>query len=125
MGLDLAAERIAAAELRLLLSDPSAEDLPESQRLPLVQVATIGHPDGELVNIPAAQGVERTVQIRLNNALLEQPTVDDGWLIWPVEGLLLAAGANLVGISTQGRAVDAPHLVVEKLEIAVVCEAVG
>ena len=124
VGLDLAAERIAAAELRLLLSDPSAEDLPESQRLPLVQVATIGHPDGELVNIPAAQGVERTVQIRLNNALLEQPTVDDGWLIWPVEGPLLASGANLVGISAQGRAVDAPQLVVEKLEIAVVCEAV-
>ena len=89
-----------------------------------MQVATIGHPDGELVNIPAAQGVERTVQIRLNNALLEQPSVDDGWFVWPVEGALLAAGANLVGISAQGRAVDAPQLVVEKLEIAVVCEAV-
>ena len=124
VGLDLAAERIAAAELRLLLSDPSAADLPETQRLPPVQVATIGHPDGELVNIPAAQGVERTVQIRLNNALLEQPTTDDGWLVWPVEGLLLAAGANLVGISAQGRTLDAPQLVVEKLEIAVVCEAV-
>ena len=123
MGLDLAAERIAAAELRLLLSDPGAADLPELQRLPPVQVATIGHPDGELVNIPAAQGVERTVQIRLNNAMLEQPTVDDGWLVWPVEGALLAAGANLVGISAQGRALDAPQLVVEKLEIAVVCEA--
>ena len=106
VGLDLTVERIAAAELRLLLSDPSAADLPESQRLPPVQVATIGHPDGELVNIPAAQGVERTVQIRLNNAVLEQPTVDDGWLVWPVKGSLLAAGANLVGISTQGRALD-------------------
>ena len=123
-GLNLADERIAAAELRLLLSDPSAEDLPETQRLPPVQVATIGHPDGELVNIPAAQRVEQTVQIRLNNALLEQPTVDDGWLVWPVEGSLLAAGANLVGISAQGRVLDAPQLVVEKLELAVVCEAV-
>ena len=62
------------------------------------------------------------MQIRLNNAVLEQPTVDDGWLVWPVERLLLAAGANLVGISAQGRALDAPQLVVEKLEIAVVCE---
>ena len=79
--------------------------------------------DGELVNIPAAQGVEQTVQIRLNNALLERPTVDDGWLVLPVAGLLLATGANLVGISAQGRAPDAPQLVVEKLEIAVVCEA--
>ena len=110
--------------LRRLLSDPSAEDLPETQRLSPVQVATIGHPDGELVNIPAAQGVEQTVQIRLNNALLEQPTVDDGWLVWPVAGMILAAGANLVGISAPGRALDAPQLVVEKLEIAVVCEAV-
>ena len=59
VGLDLAAERIAAAELRLLLSDPSAADLPEAQLLPPVQVATIGHPDGELVNIPAVQGVEK------------------------------------------------------------------
>ena len=46
VGLDLAAERIAAAELRLLLSDPGAADLPADQRLPPVQVATIGHPDG-------------------------------------------------------------------------------
>ena len=98
--------------------------MPESQRLSPVQVATIGHRDGELVNIPAAQGVERTVQIRLNNALLEQPTVDDGWLVWPIEGMFLAAGANLVGVSAQGRALDAPQLIVEKLEIAVVCEAV-
>ena len=124
VGLDLAAERIAAAELRLLLSNPSAADLPATQRLPPVQVATIGHPDGELVNIPATQGVERAVQIRLNNALLEQPGIDDGWLVWPVEGMLLAAGANLVGISAQGRAPDAPQLVVEKLEIAVVCKGV-
>ena len=124
VGLDLAAERIAAAELRLLLSDPGAADLPADQRLPPVQVATIGHPEGELVNIPAAQGVERTVQIRLNNALLEQPSMNEGWLVWPVEGMLLAAGENLVGISAQGRAPDAQQLVVEKLEIAVVCEAV-
>ena len=63
------------------------------------------------------------MQIRLNNAVLEQPIVDDGWLVWPVEGMLLAAGENLVGISAQGRTLDAPQLVVEKLEIAVVCEA--
>ena len=47
-----------------------------------------------------------------------------GWLVWPVEGSLLATGANLIGISAQGRAPDAPQLAVEKLEIAVVCEAV-
>ena len=56
--------------------------------------------------------------------MLEQPTVENGWLVWPVEGPLLATGANLVGISAQGRALDAPQLVVEKLEIAVMCEAV-
>ena len=124
VGLDLAAERMAAAELRLLLSDPGAADLPAGQRLRSVQGATIGHPDRGLVNIPAAQGVEQTVQIRLNNELLEQPALDDGWLVWPVERALLAADANLVGISAQGRALDAPQLVVEKLEIAVECEAV-
>ena len=41
----------------------------------------------------------------------------------PAARLLLASGANLVGISAQGRALDAPQLV-EKLEIVVVCEAV-
>ena len=56
--------------------------------------------------------------------MLKQPTVDDGWLVCPVEGMLLASGANLVGINAQGRALDAPQLVIEKLEIAVVCEAV-
>ena len=126
VGLDLAAERIASAELRLLLSDPSAEDLPDglnSYHQYKWRPSVIPTANSSISQ--RRKGWNKSLQIRLNNALLEQPTVDDGWLIWPVEENALGSPEQiLVGISAQGRALDAPQLIVEKLEIAVVCEAV-
>ena len=61
----------AEVTVRLLLSDDSAADLPEAERLQRVLVATIGHPDSRLENVPPAIGIERRVELRLNNALLE------------------------------------------------------
>ena len=110
----------AEVTVRLLLSDDSADDLPDDERLQRVLVATIGHPDSRLENVPPAIGIERHVDVRLNNALLEISSVDDGWLVFQALPAQLATGDNLVGLKLTEMGPRAPgRVTIEKLEIHV------
>ena len=110
----------AEVTLRLLLSDDSATDLPDGERLQRVLVATIGHPDSRLENVPPANGIEQQVELRLNNALLESPSVEDGWLVFQSLPAQLATGENLVGIKlSEPRPGARGRVTIEKLEIHV------
>ena len=116
---DVAAEvdRVDQITLRLLLSDPEAENLPEEQRLQPVTVATIGHPD-TLQNTPAAKGIEDQIEVRVNNIRLGTPTVEEGWLVFAVQPKVLAVGDNLVGVQVTERPVDTQgQILIEKLEV--------
>ncbi|MCZ6678763.1 MAG: family 10 glycosylhydrolase [Candidatus Poribacteria bacterium] len=118
---DVAAEadRVERIAIRLLLSDPEAEDLPADQRLQVVTVATIGHP-GNLQNIPAAKGIEAQIEVRLNNVPLGRPTVDGGWLVFEAAPNLFAVGENLVGVRATQPPAGAQHEIwIEKLEVHV------
>ena len=101
VGDDVAAEGEAVLTLRLLLSDPNAAQLPETERLPPVEIASIGHAGG-LMNEPPAAGIAERIEVRLNNCLLERCEAVEGWLVFPVEPLLAAAGENLVGVRLVG-----------------------
>ncbi|MYB50375.1 MAG: family 10 glycosylhydrolase [Dehalococcoidia bacterium] len=110
----------AEVTVRLLLSDDSAADLPEAERLQRVLVATIGHPDSRLENVPPAIGIERRVELRLNNALLETSSVDDGWLVFKARPAQLATADNLVGLKlSETRHGAQGRVTIEKLEIHV------
>ena len=110
----------AEVTVRLLLSDDSAANLPDGERLQRVLVATIGHPDGRLENVPPAIGIERHVELRLNNALLEISSVDDGWLVFQALPAQLATGENLVGLKlTEMEPRARGRVTIEKLEIHV------
>ena len=110
------ADHVDRITLRLLLSDPEAEDLPEGQRLSPVTVATIGHP-GTLQNTPAAKGIEDQIEVRVNNILLGTPKVEEGWLVFAVQPKFLAIGDNLVGVRvTQRPAEVRGQILIEKLE---------
>ena len=116
---DVAAEegRVERITLRLLLSDPEAENLSDDRRLQRVTVATIGHP-GTLQNIPAAKGVEDQIEVRVNNILLGTPTVLDGWLVFAIQPKFLAVGDNLVGVRVTERPTEVRHqILIEKLEV--------
>ena len=114
-----AAERVQRINVRVLLSDPEAESLPQSQRLEPVTVATIGH-KGRLENIPPAKGIEDRIEVRLNNALLGRPAVEKGWLVFNVRPILFAVGNNLVGLRATQRPPQArAEITIEKLEIHV------
>ena len=105
--------------LWVLVSEPAAEGLADGARLAPVEIAGIGPPGGRLMNQPAAQGVERAVRVRLNNALLPQADAAGGWLVFAVPHGALARGENLLGIGALGR-----ELRVEKVEVRVCCTEV-
>ena len=110
----------AEVTVRLLLSDDSAANLPDGERLQRVVVATIGHEDGRLENSPPALGIEKHMELRLNNALLEASPVEDGWLVFQALPAQLATGDNLVGLKLTGMKQKARgRVTIEKLEIHV------
>ena len=114
------AERVEQVGLRLLLSDEAARDLPDSDRLERVTIATIGHPDRRLYNTPPAKGIDGQVEVRLNNALLDLEGVDAGWLVFRARPEQFAVGENLVGVSLAERDFDAgADVSIEKLEVHV------
>ena len=125
-GVTADADCVDRITLRLLLSDPEAENLPDDDRLQPVTVATIGHPD-TLQNIPAAKGIEDQIEVRVNNILLGTPMVEEGWLVFAVQPKFLAVADNLVGVRVTGggrgipapiRPADAQHqILIEKLEV--------
>ena len=121
VGDDLEAEagHIESVSVRLLLSDPAAEDLSAEQRLQTIEVATIGHPGGPLYNIPAVKGVEEGIEVRVNNILLDRAVVEGGWLVFRAASGSFAVGENLIGIVVGGRPLEGPQLLIEKLEVEV------
>ncbi|MXZ36331.1 MAG: hypothetical protein F4Z21_14225 [Acidobacteria bacterium] len=74
-----------------------------------------------LYNSSPLEDIGKRIEVRINNFLLEEPVVEDGWLVFPgLDPDLFAVGANLVGVRVTGRSpqVRAP-LFVEKLELRV------
>ncbi len=121
VGDDLEAEagHIESVSVRLLLSDPGARNWPAEQRLETTEVATIGHPGGPLQNIPAVREIEEGIEVRVNNILLGRALVEGGWLVFRAESGQFAVGENLLGIVVEGRPLDGPRLLIEKLEVEV------
>ena len=113
-------DKISSVNLQILLSDgPSSTKNPE-QRSDSVEVATIGH-EGILYTNPPCKEVEKMIGVRVNNIELNEPYMQDGWLLFNVNPKYLAIGKNLVGVhllkSISKKDVD---LDIEKLEIHVV-----
>ena len=120
-NLDAERKHLKEVSLRLLLSDPAAADLPGAQRLAPVTVATIGHPDGGLVNTPPTREVAQQIEVRLNNALIGKPRSEQGWIVFrDLKPELFAVGNNLVGLRFTGtRPLTSAPLLIEKLEVQV------
>ena len=68
----------------------------------------------------AAKGIEDQIELRLNNALLDRPTADQGWLVFKAQPGQFAVGNNLIGLRVSERPPDAQgEILVEKLEVHV------
>lgn len=66
--------------MHLAIGDPSAEGLPDGERLP-----ELANPGGHVRRIPPAKGIEEMIEVRLNNCLLGPARVEEGWLVYAVE----------------------------------------
>jgi len=91
-------KQVERITIRVLLSAPAANRLPATWRLPSVVVATIGHPNGRLENIPPEKSIEQQIELRLNNILLPRPTTSKGWLEFSENPKQFARRHNLVGL---------------------------
>ena len=125
-------QHIQDINLRLILHDAAAgphiekmntsvkPDPPGPNRLPRALIALfkrINH----LYNSSPQDDIGKRIEVRINNLLLGEPVVEDGWLVFPgLDPETFAQGTNLVGVRVTGRS---PHaaapLFVEKLELQV------
>ena len=125
-------QHIQDISLRLILHDAAAgphiekmntsvkPDPPGPNRLPRALIALfkrINH----LYNSSPQDDIGKRIEVRINNLLLGEPVVEDGWLVFPgLDPETFAQGTNLVGVRVTGRS---PHaaapLFVEKLELQV------
>lgn len=113
-----AGDRLAGVALRLLLSDPSAEGLSDGERLSAAAITFPGHKNALSTAPPPADIVKR-IEVRVNNVLLDQPNVHEGWLLFTCARAQFAVGENLVGVGVKPREVEAHQTVIEKLEVDV------
>ncbi|MDE2755421.1 MAG: hypothetical protein OXI92_02610, partial [Acidobacteriota bacterium] len=126
------ARNIQDIRLRLILHDAAAgshiekmrtsvkPDPPGPNRLPRALIALFKRVN-HLYNASPPGDIGKRIEVRINNLLLEEPVVADGWLVFPgLDPNQFAVGTNLVGIRVTGRSpqADAP-LFVEKLELQV------
>lgn len=120
VGDDVAAEapHIEDLTLRVLLSDPAAEGLPDEQTTARILISVKGRVTA-LHNSPPSRDIVERIEVRLNGVLLGTPTVADGWLMFRPDPKLFGVGENLVGILVTGRDPQGPQMTVEKLEVHV------
>jgi len=126
------ARNIQDIRLRLILHDAAAgthvekmrtsvkPDPPGPNRMPRALIALfkrINH----LYNSSPLEDIGKRIEVRINNLPLEEPVVEDGWLVFPgLDPNQFAVGTNLVGIRVTGRSPQASApLFVEKLELQV------
>ena len=113
------ADRIGSITLGVLLSDPAAQNLPEDERIERAAIR-IWRGKDTLYNAPLAKGIEDRIELRLNNALLGRPTVDQGWLVFTAQPDQFAVGSNLVGLRVTERSPETrEEISIEKLEVRV------
>ena len=110
-------DRIKKITLHLALLDPAAAGLPEGERNEGVAGVRRHTPPPALYT---AKGIEKRVEVRVNNLLLGQARMENGWLVFPVKPKLLALGDNLVGVRVTERPPGTTEEIsIEKLEVHV------
>ena len=110
-------DRIGMITLRLALLDPAARDLPETERHEGVVGARRHDPPPKLYT---PIGIEKLVEVRINNLLLDEARMEGGWLVFPVKARQLAVGENLVGVRiVTPRPDEGEPISIEKLELHV------
>lgn len=101
--------------LRMLLSDPSVKNAPDDTRL-----EKVADKFNRITQIPPKKGIEKSIEVRVNNLLLDSVQIEEGWLTFPVAAWQLAVGKNLIGVRVVNRDIDIQdELRIERVELRV------
>lgn len=111
-------KRIESLTLRLLLSDPAANDLPTDNKMDPVSINPFWDRD-KIFNFPPAKALGEQLQVRVNNIPLTGCIADNGWFIFHADPACFAVGENLVGVLAEARNRQAMPCSLEKLELHV------
>ena len=122
-----AGKKVLDINLRVLLNDLSTEELPPKKKLSPVLVREWMVPKREGGPGPAPywtsgllQGIESSIEVRINNSLLKNVQFNRGWLEYDVRVKQLALGSNLLGIRVINRQKKIlQKILIEKVELSV------
>ena len=95
------ADRITDLTLRVLLSDPAAKSLPESQTIGRAEIRRY-YGDLFWYTTPPAKDIVKQIEVRVNGGLLGQPVTENGWLVFRPDPKQFAVGENLIDIVPKG-----------------------
>ena len=109
------AERIERLTLRILLSDPETENLPEGQKIDAVSINPFWDRP-QLFTSPVRRNIIDRLEVRLNGVLLDRATLNSGWFVFDTNPKLFAVGINLIGIRVTDRDSQGEAMTVEKVE---------
>ena len=113
------ADKITSIAIHVLLSDPTTKSVDSEQKIRKVSINPFWNIP-QLFTSPPRKGIQDHVQVRLNGVLLNQPVVQDGWLVCYPDPHLFAVGENLIGVLISDRDPEIPPLTIEKMEVRVV-----
>ena len=108
-------DRIERLTLRILLSDPETQNLPEGQKIDAVSINPFWDRP-QLFTSPARKDMIDRLEVRLNGMLLDRAIVDAGWFVFDTSPKQFAVGINLVGIRVTERDSQRTPITVEKVE---------
>ena len=96
-----AADRIVDLSIRMLLSDPAAESLPEEETTGRTEIRRY-YGNYVRYNTPPSKDIVKHLEVRLNGGLLDEPQIEDGWLVFRPDAHQFVVGENLFGILPTG-----------------------
>lgn len=116
--IDTYAGKIEQISLRILLSDFTVTGLPWEKRISKpVRIARLGSRD---FNEPPTKDLVGQLRIRINGIILKQPTINDGWIIYPIKAVQLAQGSNVIAFRVNDRnPLEIGRVTIEKMELDV------
>ena len=114
------ANRLGELTLRVLLNDPETETLTAEKKIETAVIRLWRNRDF-FYNSPPAKGIEQQLEVRVNNILLEKPSIEQGWLVFTnLESAAWAVGNNLIGLHiVDPRQDDQRPILIEKVELHV------
>ena len=103
-----------------ILNDSTKPAPPDNDRIERALISLFKNVN-HLYNSPPRKGIEKRLEVRINNFLLGEPDIEAGWLVYHgLDSDMFAVGTNLVSVRVSGRPheVHAP-ITIEKLELDV------